>query len=318
MTHSPPLDSLTPEAAGLLQGTIVQASMAVAHSLSSPRPNRATGKGHWYKDGYSSEFLLLQATLHAYTDISRLLWRHLHGAGRARHEVELSLILERWRRVRDTHPEARDNPHRSLFSLDKSLAQFRKEDIMEKIGKLKNLMHGRQRKRMRIAMSERVREMENLLATQKLGRFIQKLLPDFTDPLDFHQLRDGTGALFPTPEAADKAASDTMREWMGVPPSLNSIADSMENEPDCWHALLNGSFVPRSNPIPTPIQTAIVRAMKAKPLWLGIRDEMHSAMSKPFSFAHPDETLEPRDLKSSLRSLLTYVVASPRSPMVAG
>jgi hypothetical protein len=170
-----------------------------SHSLSPPRPKRDTGKGHRYKDGYSSEFLLLRATLHAYTDISRLLWRHLHRAGRvSRHEVELSLILERWRRVRDTHSEARDYPHRSLFPLNKTLAQFRKEHIMEKIGRLKNLMHGRQRKRMRIAMSERVQEMENLLAAQKLGRLIQKLLPDFTDPLDFHQLRDGTGALFPT------------------------------------------------------------------------------------------------------------------------
>lgn len=59
---------------------------------------------------------------------------------------------------------------------------------MEKIGGLKKLMHGRQRRRMRMAMSERFREMETMLATQKLGRLIQKLLPDYTDPLDFHQL----------------------------------------------------------------------------------------------------------------------------------
>ncbi len=137
---------------------------------------------------------------------------------------------------------------------------------------------------MRIAMSERVREMENLLAAQKLGRLIQKLLPDFADPLDFHQLRDGAGALFPTPEAADEAVSATMRDWMGVPQSLNSIADIIESEPTCWHALLDGSYVPTTNPIPAPIQNAIARAMQAKPLRPGIREELHSAMNAPLSF----------------------------------
>ncbi len=156
---------------------------------------------------------------------------------------------------------------------------------MEKIGGLKKLMHGRQRKRMRMAMSERVRDMETLLATQKLGRLIQKLLPDHTDPLDFHQLRDATGALFPNPEAADKAASDTMRDWMGVPLSLNAIADSMEAVPDGWQDLLNGFFSPQPNPIPSKVQAAIASSMKAKPLGPDILDELHSAMRQPFSFA---------------------------------
>ena len=156
---------------------------------------------------------------------------------------------------------------------------------MEKIGGLKKLMHGRQRRRMRMAMSERVREMETLLATQKLGRLIQKLLPDHTDPLDFHKLRDSTGALLPNPEAADRAASEVMREWMGVPPSLNEIADSMESMPEGWQDLLTGSFSPRTNPIPSKVQAAIANAMKAKPLRPDILAELHSAMRRPFSFA---------------------------------
>ncbi len=75
MASSPPLSELSAEQAGLLQGTIIQASVDAARDLSPPRPRPATGKGHHFKDGYSPEFL------HAYTDISRLLWRHAHRTG---------------------------------------------------------------------------------------------------------------------------------------------------------------------------------------------------------------------------------------------
>jgi hypothetical protein len=53
---------------------------------------------------------------------------------------------------------------------------------MDKIGCLKCLLHGRLRKRMRLAMSERVRDLESLLAAKKLGRLINQLLPDYSDP----------------------------------------------------------------------------------------------------------------------------------------
>jgi hypothetical protein len=39
---------------------------------------------------------------------------------------------------------------------------------------------------MRIAMSDRVRDMEALLAAKKLGKLIHKLLPDYSDLLDFN------------------------------------------------------------------------------------------------------------------------------------
>ncbi len=44
-----------------------------------------------------------------------------------------------------------------------TLAKYRRECVMEKIGLLKQLLHGRKRKRMRLAMSDRVRDMESLL-----------------------------------------------------------------------------------------------------------------------------------------------------------
>lgn len=31
------------------------------------------------------------------------------------HDMELQLILERWQRILNTHPEARNHPHRALF-----------------------------------------------------------------------------------------------------------------------------------------------------------------------------------------------------------
>jgi hypothetical protein len=96
------------------------------------------------------------------------------------HEVELKLIMQRWERVRDTHPTARDHLHRDLFPSQHTIAAYRREHIMHKIGGLKKLLHGRQRRRMRLAMSDRVREMETMLATRKLGQLIQKLL-DFSE-----------------------------------------------------------------------------------------------------------------------------------------
>ena len=64
--------------------------------------------------------------------------------------------MDRWYRVLDTHPEATNHPHRALFPSNITLAKYRKEHIMEKIAGLKRLLHGRQRRKMRLAMSETV------------------------------------------------------------------------------------------------------------------------------------------------------------------
>jgi hypothetical protein len=155
---------------------------------------------------------------------------------------------------------------------------------MEKIAGLKKLLHGRQRKRMRLAMSDRVRDMEALLEAKKLGKLIQKLLPDYTDPLDFHQLLDPSGAPFKTPAAADKAASRTMQAWMGIPANLNSIPQYMENWRDAWQTLLHGTKSPEPNPIPTSIQQAILQASKKKDIPQSVTDALAHAMNSPFTF----------------------------------
>ena len=69
MAGSWPLNRISPERAGILQESIVQASVQIARELAPPKPNRKMGKGHRFKDGYSPEYLLLCAALHAYTDI---------------------------------------------------------------------------------------------------------------------------------------------------------------------------------------------------------------------------------------------------------
>jgi hypothetical protein len=155
---------------------------------------------------------------------------------------------------------------------------------MEKIGQLKLLLHGRQRKRIRMAMSERIKDMEFLLAAKKLGRLIQRLLPDYTEPLDFNQLKDRNGTPLPTPAAADKAASRTMRDWMDIPPNLNSIANSFELLNDLWIEVLRGLFCTVTNPIPNDVQQAILHASQERPLSPKIKMDFHLAMNTPFTF----------------------------------
>jgi hypothetical protein len=115
-------------------------------------------------------------------------------------------------------------------------------------------------------MSDSVREIETMLATRKLGQLIQKLLPDYTDPIDFHKLRNNNGDLYRTPEETDKTAFDTMREWMGVPHALNAIASALETVTTTWTSLLHGLFIPSSKPIPPHIQREIAKASTAKSL----------------------------------------------------
>jgi hypothetical protein len=59
------------------------------------------------------------------------------------------LIMDRWYRVFDAYPDAKNHPHSALFpSSQITLAKNRKEHIMKRIAGLKRLLHGRQRKKM--------------------------------------------------------------------------------------------------------------------------------------------------------------------------
>ena len=116
-----------------------------------------------------------------------------------------------------------------------------------------------------------------------------------------------------TPEETDRAASATMREWMGVPHGLNVIASVLESVATAWTSLLHGLFTPCSNLIPLHIQREIAKASMAKPLPPEILDELRSAMRRPFTSStywkepgtfltdhNADETLESGNLETDL------------------
>ncbi len=67
-------DQLTPQHEGLVQGMVIRASVHQARLLSPARIIRKVGKGSTFKDGFSPEYMLLKASLHAHVVIRRLLW----------------------------------------------------------------------------------------------------------------------------------------------------------------------------------------------------------------------------------------------------
>ena len=69
----PDIDQLTPTQAGRIQAKLVQLSVEQARLLSPKRIIRSLGKGSAFKNGYSPQFLVLKASLHAHVDIRRLL-----------------------------------------------------------------------------------------------------------------------------------------------------------------------------------------------------------------------------------------------------
>lgn len=78
----------------LFQSNIVQTSVKLVQELSPPQTASKDGERISLQGWILPEFLLLYAALHAYTDISGLLWRHSHRA-------ELALIMDRLYRVLD-------------------------------------------------------------------------------------------------------------------------------------------------------------------------------------------------------------------------
>jgi hypothetical protein len=91
-------------------------------------------------------------------------------------------------------------------------------------------------------MSERIRKVNTFLEAKKLGKLIQKLLPDYTDPLDFNQLKDPQAQPFKRSAAAHRVASRTMQEWMRIPITLNRIANHREAQAAAWLDLLRGTY----------------------------------------------------------------------------
>jgi hypothetical protein len=87
----PDIDQMAPAQAGCIQARLVQLSVEQAKLLSPKRVIIRTGKGFSFKNGYSPQFLVLKASLHAHVDIRQLLWKHTRE--RSDKDGELEYIL---------------------------------------------------------------------------------------------------------------------------------------------------------------------------------------------------------------------------------
>jgi hypothetical protein len=134
-------------------------------------------------------------------------------------------------------------------------------------------MHGRLRQRLRAVMSARTKDLETLMASRKLGRLIKTLLPKNSEPLNFNMLLDVRGTPFRTAAKAARAAAATMKEWMSVPPTLHSIAKSLEEDSEVWRRLLDGTIslsadLPKTSNAELSRPAASVKSrMKRKPTY---------------------------------------------------
>ncbi len=94
----PDIDQMSPSRAGSIQARLVQLSVEQAKLLSPKRVIRRVGKGSSFKNGYSPQFMVLKASLHAHVDIRRLIWKHTRE--RSDKDGELDYILSQWRSKR--------------------------------------------------------------------------------------------------------------------------------------------------------------------------------------------------------------------------
>jgi hypothetical protein len=261
-----PIEALTPTEAGRIQSRVVRASVEQARLLSPRRVIQKPGRRRTFKDGFSPDYLMLKASLHAHIDIRRLLWIRHKKRYQQDVEYDLTQILHIWDEKRkQLYTESIPHPLRRLFPWGRIAEDFRDQDLSTKIYHIRSQMHGRQRKKLRIAMSDRIKDMETLLTTRKLKTLIQRLIPTSSEPINFNALKDKRGRLFKTAESADIAAANTMRDWMGIPIDLNPIARSFEVDPNRWKQLLDGT-IGTTPGLPDEIQRRIIHSAARRPI----------------------------------------------------
>jgi hypothetical protein len=112
-------------------------------------------------------------------------------------------------------------------------------------------MHGRQRTLLRSFLSERTHTMQTHLALNKLRQVIRMFLPKPQSSLNFADLKDKDGNRMMDQVKVNIAANSTMKEWMGVPPTIHPLSRSFEDNPDQWKDLLHGNYIP-TNPLIPP------------------------------------------------------------------
>ncbi len=282
---------ITSEQTGRIQGMVVRASVDQAHALSLTPITPRTGRGSCFKDGYSPEYLLLKASLHAHIEIRRLVWGQGHGR-RMREQAELQGILAKWELKKSIYTDGEAHPHRKPYPKSVNVAYYTSTTLSKVLDELKRKMHRRRRQVMRMAMSKRVHDLEALRIARKLGRLIRQLIPTSSDPLNFDQISDSDGKPFDNPAQVDAAAARTMKEWMAVPNTLNPIAKTFEDNQDAWKDLLHDTYAINMNHIPKHIQRKIADAARGRVINQEIRDELSHAMHSPFTFGKFEYSLD--------------------------
>ncbi len=197
-------------------------------STPQPRPKRPSGHGKRFKDGFSPDFRLLQITLHTYVNLQRLHARSVRtDASRKCRRRELRRLWTIWWSTYQkyypdiptiTHPDSHLYP---LELRDITLHSSLLIDIPFKITSLKKRMHGRRRMILRSLLSDRTHAMQTNFAVNKLRKVIQMVLPKPRSSLNFADLKDKDGNHMTDQIRVNLAASSTMKEWMGVPPTLH-------------------------------------------------------------------------------------------------
>ena len=138
-------------------------------------------------------------------------------------------------------------------------------------------------------MSVRMKDLETLLVSRKLGRLIRSLLPTSSEPLNFNMLLGSDGAHFRTEAKTDKAAAHTMKDWMAIPDSLHPLALSFEDDPQLWRRLLDGTM-PLSPDLPHDIQQSIIQACGKRHIADAVAAELHQAMHSLFTYTKNSTT----------------------------
>jgi hypothetical protein len=178
------------------------------------------------------------------------------------------------------HPDSHLHPLDLEYSTLHSCAQIA---IPPKITAIKKRMHGRQRTILRTLLSDRTREMQTHLALNKLRLVIRMVLPKPPSSLNFADLKDKNGNRMTDQIKIDLAASSTMKEWIGIPPTLHPLSRSFEDHPDQWKQLLNGTYVPNDSNIPADLWTHILPAFQPKSQDPRLQAQLHTAMNSPFT-----------------------------------
>ncbi len=97
--------------------------------------------------------------------------------------------------------------------------------------------------------------------------------------MNFNMLLDADGKPFRSDAKIDRAAAETMKEWMEIPSSFNPIANAFEADSLLWRQLLEKT-IPMMPGLPEDIQYAIINACCIY--------DLHEALHSPFSFTEVD------------------------------